>query len=273
MHGKMDGRKNRYAMRLPAGYTKLDSSARFLRLLGSINGLKEASQIWSDLLASHLISMGFKPTAADPCLSYIKHYDNSQFIMTSIHVDDGLTAYTVSDDVFDIYREKLTALLDNRIKWGSADEYLAMDLRQSSDRSTITLSMESYIGSVLADLFGSTNLRAYDTPAATDTLRRMRSDRSSPLSAGDKQEFLKMVGILNYIRKARPDIEFATSLVAARVSSPTSLDKEIALRIFGYLKGTISMGRTFTGDKFHDWTPFRFWHTKDGYSTVQLLAR
>jgi hypothetical protein len=266
MHGKMDGRKNRYAMRLPAGYIKLDPSARFLRLLGSINGLKEASQIWSDLLASHLISMDFKPTAADPCL-YIKHFDNSQFIIISIHVDDGLTAYTVSDDIFDIFCARLTVLLDNRIKWGSADEYLAMDLRQSSDRSTIKLSMESYIGSVLADLFGTTRLRAYDTPAATDTVRRMRSDRSSPLSAGDKQEYLKLVGILNYIRKARPDIEFATSLVAARVSAPTSLDMEIALRIFGYLKGTISLGRTFNGDKsMMGLSDSDFGNTNDGYN-------
>jgi hypothetical protein len=266
MHGKLDGRRNRYAMRLPAGYTKLDSSARFLRLIGSINGLKEASQIWSDLLSLHLRSLGFEPTAADPCL-FIKHFPGARFILLSVHVDDGLSAFTVTADEFSAFCSALSALLDGRIKWGTADEYLAMDLLQSDDCSTITLSMESYLRSVFTTLHGNASLRAYSTPAAPDVLRLLRSDKSAVLSAGDKQEYLRLVGILNYVRKARPDIEYATSLVASRVSAPTALHMECALRIFGYLKCTISLGRTFTGDaSLIGLSDSDFGNTEDGYN-------
>lgn len=247
MHGKMDGRSNKYAIRLPTGYIKDDPNARFLRLLGSINGLKEASQIWSDLLTSHLISLGFAPTAADQCL-FIRHHPGSLFIIISTHVDDGLIAYTVSDDEFGEFCDNLSSILEGRIKWGSADKYLAMDISQSADRSSITLSMESYLRSTFATLSCESSLHAFDTPAAVDILRRLRNDESEKLSAGDKQEYLKLVGILNYVRKARPDIEYAVSIVASRVSAPTSFCMDCVLRILGYLKCTIKLGRTFTGE-------------------------
>jgi hypothetical protein len=266
MHGKMDGRRNRYAMRLPAGYTRVDSSARFLRLLGSINGLKEASQIWSDLLCAHLRSLGFAPTAADPCL-YIKHYPDSRFIILSVHVDDGLSTYTATDDEFDEFCSALSTLLDGRIKWGTADEYLAMDIIQSADRSTITLSMESYLRSVLATLPGHASLRTYGTPLATNILRLLRLDKSAVLSAADKQEYMRLVGILNYVRKARPDIEYATSIVASCVSAPTAFHLECVRRIFGYLKGSISLGRTFTGEAtLIGLSDSDFGNTEDGYN-------
>jgi hypothetical protein len=55
-----------------------------------IYGLKQASRLWNKNIDSHLRSMGFTPTAADPCL-YIKH--NSEGISyIALYVDDLVIA-------------------------------------------------------------------------------------------------------------------------------------------------------------------------------------
>eukprot|EP00306_Pavlova_sp_CCMP459_P020147 CAMPEP_0185539874 /NCGR_PEP_ID=MMETSP1381-20130426/548_1 /TAXON_ID=298111 /ORGANISM="Pavlova sp., Strain CCMP459" /LENGTH=390 /DNA_ID=CAMNT_0028151617 /DNA_START=1057 /DNA_END=2229 /DNA_ORIENTATION=- len=204
-------------------------------------------QIWEELLRKHLTSLRSKPTSADPCL-YVKHFPDGTWILMPIYVDDGLVSFMCDVAVYEKFAADLTALLDGRIKWGPADEFLQMDILQSSDRSTVSVSMESYIRSALATLDSDGKLKTYSTAAEGDILKRMSTDTSRVLTPSEKSEYLHAVGMLGYIRKLRCDIEYATSLVASRVQAPTAYDAQCVNRIFGYLKGSASIGRTFNGD-------------------------
>lgn len=272
MHGKMEGRRNRYVMRLPPGYVPSKPGVRYLRIVGSINGLKEASQVWDEHLRGILTSIGFRPTRCDPAL-YVRAFPDGSFIIVPVHVDDGLVIYTTTDDCFDKFKHELSAKLNERIKWGAADEYLSMDLEQSNDRSSITVSMSSYINSVLPDYDPDCNLRVRDTPASADILNRTNSDTSRLLDAKEKSLYFSAVGTLNYIRKVRCDIEFPVTLLASKLQAPTKYNWSCVLHVFGYLKGTISLGRCFNGDPvLRGMSDADFGNTPDGRSYSGILV-
>eukprot|EP00981_Chlorochromonas_danica_P012898 scaffold5545_cov170-Ochromonas_danica.AAC.1 len=65
----------------------------------------------------------------------------------------------------------------------------------------------------------------------------------------DQKRFLSLVMSLLYLgRFTRPDILFATTVLATRSSSPTDRDMSNALRIVRYLAGTPTIGLCFKAD-------------------------
>jgi transposase InsO family protein len=272
MLGSMDGRSNKYVLRLPRGYEKMKAETTYLRLLGSMNGLREASQIFDNLFRDILTKIGFAATAADPSL-FVKFFLDKGFCLVPLHVDDGACAYTCSDAHFKQFCDELTAALDGRIKWSDADDYLAMDISQSSDRSKVTVSMETYIRTALADVDADDSMRVFDTPAPVDILRKMNSDTSQPLDADGRKYYMKLVGTAGYIRKVRCDIDYAITLVASRLQAPTELDMENVKRIFGYLKSCPTLGRTYNGDPtIRGFSDADFGNTADGRSYSGVLV-
>ena len=68
-----------------------------------------------------------------------------------------------------------------------------------------------------------------------------------PLDQGKSDKYRQAVGALLYAANAtRPDIAFATSMLAQQLKQPTQRDWSHLLRVFRYLKGTIDKGIFFT---------------------------
>ena len=55
-----------------------------------------------------------------------------------------------------------------------------------------------------------------------------------------------MVGALQYLTLTRPDISYAVNKVCQYLHAPTTMHWTAAMRILRYIKGTVSLGLTFT---------------------------
>ena len=64
-------------------------------LAPSVYGLRQSGRVWYQKLRDALLELGFKPSAADPCVFIRSHDDNLSIIFT--HVDDlGIICNSVS---------------------------------------------------------------------------------------------------------------------------------------------------------------------------------
>ena len=85
-------------MRLPVAHT---GEAVYVRLLRSLYGLREAPRIFHNGLRKHLLSLGFKASAFDPCL-FSKTDADGNYVWAAVHVDDifVLAKSTAARDAF-----------------------------------------------------------------------------------------------------------------------------------------------------------------------------
>ena len=145
-------------MQQPPGY-KVGSEEWVKELLKAIYGLKQAGRKWYDVLYRVLIELGFRVSAADPCVFYI-HIGEHVLIIT-IHVDDcAMTGSSVK--LILEYKEKLNArypLTD----LGPVSWLLGIKITRDLTAGTISLSQRSYINSIIA-CFALNDAKPYDMP-------------------------------------------------------------------------------------------------------------
>ncbi len=70
----------------PEGFISSEHPHHVCCLLKSLYGLKQAPYMWNKAIDAHLLSNGFVPTDADPCI-YI-HCKGQQVAIISLYVDD-----------------------------------------------------------------------------------------------------------------------------------------------------------------------------------------
>ena len=90
----------------------------------------------------------------------------------------------------------------------------------------------------LLNKFGLSECKSICTPlVATDKLSK--EDGSGPAS---EEQYRKIVGSLLYLTATRPDVMYASSLLARYIHCPTNKHYRIAKRVLRYVKGTLDYG-------------------------------
>ena len=77
--------KEEIYMQQPSGYTQPGKEELVCKLKKSLYGLKQSPRCWNEKLCEHLKSLGFKESAADPCV-FIRQKEELQII--AVYVDD-----------------------------------------------------------------------------------------------------------------------------------------------------------------------------------------
>lgn len=178
--------------------------------------------------------MGFKASQYEPGL-WIHQTIKGLYLTT--YVDD-FKSYSKNVDhakwAIDALAQKF------EIKNVSAvSKYLGVNIDRQ-DESTTTLNQQDYATDLIAS-FGLYDAHPVRTPFDTG----MKID-GQPDNSMDRREYQRGVGSLNWLAvKTRPDMGYATGVLAQFNSNPTKKAWAALKHLLRYLKGTIDYGLTY----------------------------
>ena len=225
--------KEEIYMQQPSGYTQPGKEELVCKLTKSLYGLKQSPRCWNEKLCEHLKSLGFKESAADPCV-FIRQKEELQII--AVYVDDLILLAKTSEEM-----QQLKDDLSHQFKMkdlGKLHYCLGISMNLDESTKTIRLNQSCYLLKIL-EKYGLTEAKTVSTPADPN-VKLLRDDGWS--KKVNSVRYQSMVGsLLHAARATRPDIAQAVSVVSKFNAEPTEAHLTAVKRIFRYLKGTVNL--------------------------------
>ena len=224
----------------PPGFEDLDNPDHCYKLNKAVYGLKQAPRAWYETLSTFLTDSGFKRGVVDPTL--FRKNNDKHLMLIQVYVDDIIFGSTDSSMV-----EEFSKLMISKFKMSMNRElsfFLGLQVKQVNQG--IFIHQERYVKDLLKKYdmeHGST--AKVPIPFA----HKLNPDLSGDLV--DQKNYRGMIGSLLYLTASRPDIMFATCLVARYQASPRASHLAAVKQIFRYLRGTTALGLWYpSGDGF-----------------------
>ena len=216
------------------------------RLNKSLYGLKQSPRLWGAKLAEVLSGMGFTKTYSDASL-YIYDRDGIKVIVP-VFMDD-ITLASKSVDTLDSFVMELSKHFKLR-DLGATSFLLGVNIVRDRSKRKLYLSQRQYILNKLEE-FGMADCK----PVGTPILPGLKlTNEQSPKTPEEKAEmngvpYINAVGSLMYLATmTRPDIAYATSVLARFNSNPGIAHWKAVKHVFRYLKGTVDMKLEYGSD-------------------------
>ena len=238
-------------MELPEGFGK--DTGKIVKLIRSLYGLKQSPHVWYGDINETLKKNNYYPTKSDPCI-YIKREKESKKVIgiIGLYVDDCIPIGT-KDEV-----KRMKEILTNSYKMkdlGEVKLILGMEIERT--KNELKIYQRNYIRKIL-EKFKMSDCKKVDTPIEdskynkefnpTNSLMK-KNEENSEIPFANRELYYQAVGSLNYLScTTRPDISFATNVIARHMSNPLEKHWTQVKRIFRYLKGTIDYSLTYTKD-------------------------
>ena len=226
-----------------------DGNPKILKLRKALYGTKQASRMWQEKLAEHLVTkMGFTQSKHDPCMFVKRNGPNT--CMVGVYVDDVIVGHN-NEELLKWFTHKFTGEGGFRAKHlGKLSWFLGIAVDQSSDL-TVTACQSKYTEKLLDKFIPSykSSMRAHASPCNTDTFQKLRCaqddierDRVTQLP------YRELVGSLLYLSTmTRPDVAYHMSVLCQFMHDPTVDCYNAALDLLLYLGHTRNRGITFSG--------------------------
>ena len=216
------------------------------KLNKSIYGLKQSPRLWGEKLWAALKELGFRKAYSDPSL-YIFDRDNIRVIVP-VFVDD-ITLASQSADALDKFVAELAIYFKLR-DLGPTSLLLGVEITRDRAKRSIHLSQKQYILNKLNE-FDMADCKPVGTPMLPGL--KLSSDQC-PDTAEKKTE-MKNIPYINAVRSllylallTRPDIAFATGVLARFNSNPGMAHWNAVKHLFRYLKGTVDLKLAYGPD-------------------------
>ena len=224
----------------PPGFEDLNHPEYCYKLDKAVYGLKQAPRAWYETLSKFLTDSGFKRGVIDPTL--FRKSNDKHLMLIQVYVDDIIFGSTDSSLV-----EEFSKLMASKFKMSMNRElsfFLGLQVKQVNQG--IFIHQERYVKDLL---------KKYDMEhGATAKVPMPFAHKLNPDPTGDnvdQKKYRGMIGSLLYLTASRPDIVFATCLVARYQASPKASHLTAVKQIFRYLRGTTALGLWYpSGDGF-----------------------
>ncbi len=152
--------KEEIYMQQPPGYIQPGNENLVCKLKKSLYGLKQSPRCWNEKLCQHLKSLGFKESAADPCVFIRQQKKELQII--AVYVDDLILVAKSSEEM-----KQLKDDLSSRFKMkdlGKLHYCLGISVNLNESTNTICLDQSRYLLKIL-EKYGLTEAKTVSTPA------------------------------------------------------------------------------------------------------------
>jgi transposase InsO family protein len=226
-------------MQSPQGYS---SRARFVKLLKSLYGLRQAPHEWFKVIDNYLLSIGFTKIKSTTCL-YLRR-SGSRFVIVGLYVDDFPI---IGHPELVMETKQALSRRFSMSDLGRLHEFIGVEIARLPQTDTAFIHQSKLIDSILK-ISGMERSRPYPTPAAAEV--KLSKDMS-PKSDADREyvrreqehvSYRAIIGKLLYLRFTRPDILFALGQLCKFVSDPGPEHFKALKRLLRYLAGTRSFG-------------------------------
>jgi hypothetical protein len=227
-------------MRQPPGYEDKRKPSYVCKLDKALYGLKQAPRAWFSRLTAQLVRLGFVASKSDASLFIYQKLGVTIYML--IYVDDIIVVSSSSDATDALLRDlsKEFALKD----LGDLHFFLGIEVHKIRDG--LLLNQAKYAQDILARV-NMQNCRASTTPLSSS--ERISAYEGSRLEEEDSTNYRSVVGALQYLTMTRPDISYAVNKVCQFLHAPTTVHWNAVKRILRYIKGTPTVGLTFSKSK------------------------
>ena len=215
------------------------------KLLKSMYGLPQAPHCAQTKLRGVLLKAGLLQSSADDCIYIWGVLGDSDFAAIGTHVDDIVLVGTAAGKSFII--SVLSAVFEIK---EIPDPTLITAVQVVRDKSGgwLKLHQAAYVKEILAT-FDMTGCNTVDTPMDPGTahaLMDLPPATSEDIDPTIVQKYQKLVGMLIWLHKTRPDLMFTINLLSRFLKTPTARHFELARsRVLKYLSGTVHFGIAF----------------------------
>lgn len=218
---------------------------RYVRVLKSLHGLKQAARVWYLLLSEFLTSISFICVSTDQTILT----NPITKVVIRIHVDDLIITGPNKKEIV-LLKDQLGKGL--RMKdLGNARKILGIRINRVGE--CLMIHQSQYDESIVKDFYIS-GTKIYSTPMANDAVGELVCTPGRPCTDEELQDYWRLLGKLMYLCNKRPNIVFATHKLA-KFSHKACYNHWLALlRILSYVEGTIGYGIRY-GSK-HDEIPY-----------------
>jgi len=203
-----------------------------LRLWKCIYGLVQAARQFYKHWASIMVKLGFRISAADPCL--FSRGMAQTIIIICLHVDDGFSLGKVEELLH--FFKQLEAYL-KFITEESMGDYLSCEVKFNEDKTRAWLGQPHMIKKI-EKVFGEkvARLREYKTPGTPGFGIVRPKDDSERISSEMQSEYMSGVGMLLYLVKySRPDIANAVRELTKCMDGATPAAYKEMLRLVKFV--------------------------------------
>mmetsp|Transcript_29793 Transcript_29793/g.40907 ORF Transcript_29793/g.40907 Transcript_29793/m.40907 type:complete len:1150 (+) Transcript_29793:1094-4543(+) len=201
-----------------------------VRLRKSLYGLKQAGELWYQLVNNLLVSYGYTRIIHDQCV-YIKRDPTTGKVTIIIcYVDDllfvGNCPTTISNTI-----AHLLANVTNLTEMGEVKRYIGVDIKRDLERHTISLSQKPYIDKFIDEVL--TEYKSSKPIPMSDQIDFSKEGDGSIEPIQDK------VGQIRYMAdKCRPDILTTAGILGSAATKPTKAHLKGIEHLARYLQGT-----------------------------------
>jgi hypothetical protein len=208
-------------MRQPEGFVAAGKEHWVWELHKTLYGLRQSGRVWYQKLRDALLELGFKPSAADPCVFIRSRNGVLSFVFT--HVDDLGLISNSKDGIVQLKGELATHFTISDL--GELNWLLGIKIVRDREKRTISLSHERYILDVL-NKYGLQDLNPVRTPIETSIRLSKVMPTPATTPGEDRREYSdfpyqSIVGSLMHAAiMTRPDIAHAVQQVAKFMSDP-----------------------------------------------------
>ena len=237
-------------MRMPPGLPRCDKHGQPLvvRLNKTLYGLKQAGREFNILLVEFLAKLGFVRSNIDTCL-FIRSNDEPMYL--AVWVDDIVIAaksHAAHRHFVKQLEERFPIEDKGPLQW-----ILGMQVTHKRQDREISLSQGLYIQDILSKYapFLTDSCRSYDVPMAeapllTEAMSPIVGTPEHDRMRGKQEFYMTVVGCLLWLAACtRPDIAYASSVVARYVANPGIEHYNALIRILVYLRTTSKHGLKF----------------------------
>ncbi|CAL8134899.1 unnamed protein product [Prunus armeniaca] len=223
----------------PEGFVVQGKEDRVYRQHKALYGLKQAPRAWYGEIDSYFAECGFEKSLSEATL-YTETRGENDVLILSIYVYD--IVYTGSNQgMLNEFKKDMKEKYE-MTDLGLFHHFLGMRVIQTD--SSIFIHQRKYASSLL-NKFGLTDCKPVSIPlVATEKL--IKDDGSG---AADEENYRKLVGSLLYLIATRPDVIYATSLLARYMHGPSNKHYGTAKRVLRYVKGTLDYGLMYEKGK------------------------
>ena len=203
------------------------------RLRKGVPGIPQGSRLFYETIAAHLLTMGWKPCAADKCLFFNPSLSEHAYLI--LHVDDFIFAHE-SEAVYKFIAQLRTRFTVPTV--GDLSCFLGMDINYDAATRSMTISQANTIRTLLERAkLAECNPASIPCQPTTVFTKQDCPDTPSPDNA---TEFRKLIALANFISCwTRPDITFTVNKLCKYMSNPGAVHWQALKHLLRYLRGTM----------------------------------
>jgi hypothetical protein len=210
------------------------------RIRKYLYGLPDAGKAYFEAYRDHLTANGYTQAKADPCLFTKLTATERTYIV--IHVDDTFIASSTSQAINnfkDVLQQKFKITSND-----NADSYLGIHL-ETLPNGSVKLTQPKLLKQLFSEY--PATLSSVTVRSPMPPLQSSRFIDETPCEPG---KYLRLLGMLMYLTRSRPDIMTAVSYAATRSTNPIMDNYHCLLQCVDYLRNTPDDGHILQLNRF-----------------------